>query len=65
MDAKNLRAEAMRLPAEERRALGQELLESVFGEEHLDEANWKCFVNATWDAATDEWKMEKKPVINL
>ena len=41
MDAKNLRAEAMRLPAEERRALGQEPLESVFGGEHLDEANWR------------------------
>jgi adenylylsulfate reductase subunit A len=31
----------------------------------LDEDNWKCFVNATWDRATDTWKMEKKPVINL
>jgi adenylylsulfate reductase subunit A len=31
----------------------------------LDEANWKCFVNATWDRATDEWKLEKKPIINL
>ena len=31
----------------------------------LDEDNWKCFVNATWDSATDAWKMEKVPVINL
>ena len=31
----------------------------------LDEDNWKCFVNATWDSATDAWKMEKIPVINL
>ena len=31
----------------------------------LDQDNWKCFVNATWDGATDAWKMEKVPVINL
>jgi adenylylsulfate reductase subunit A len=31
----------------------------------LDEENWKCFVNATWDRATDEWKLEKKPIITL
>jgi len=31
----------------------------------IDEANWKCFVNGTWDRKTGEWKMEKKPVINL
>jgi adenylylsulfate reductase subunit A len=31
----------------------------------LDEDNWRCFVNATWDRETDQWKMEKKPVINL
>jgi adenylylsulfate reductase subunit A len=31
----------------------------------LDEENWKCFVNATWDRSSGEWKMEKKPVITL
>jgi len=31
----------------------------------IDEDNWKCFVNATWDSATDKWKMEKVPVITL
>jgi len=31
----------------------------------IDEENWKCFVNGTWDRKTGEWKMEKKPVINL
>ncbi len=31
----------------------------------LDEENWKCFVNATWDRQGGEWKMEKKPVISL
>jgi len=31
----------------------------------LDEENWKCFVNATWDLASGEWKLEKKPIITL
>jgi adenylylsulfate reductase subunit A len=31
----------------------------------IDEENWKCFVNGTWDRKTGEWKMEKKPVITL
>ncbi len=31
----------------------------------IDEENWKCFVNGTWDRASGEWKMEKKPVITL
>ena len=31
----------------------------------IDEENWKCFVNATWDRASGEWKLEKKPIINL
>jgi len=31
----------------------------------IDEENWKCFVNGTWDRKTGEWKMAKKPVITL
>jgi len=31
----------------------------------LDDENWKCFVNATYDRGTGEWKLEKKPVITL
>jgi adenylylsulfate reductase subunit A len=31
----------------------------------IDEENWKCFVNATWDRQSGEWKLEKKPVIQL
>jgi adenylylsulfate reductase subunit A len=31
----------------------------------IDEDNWKCFVNGTWDRNSGEWKMEKVPVINL
>ena len=31
----------------------------------LDEENWKCFVNSTYDAATNEWTMVKKPYIQV
>ena len=31
----------------------------------IDEDNWKCFVNSTWDRQSGEWKLEKKPVIQL
>jgi adenylylsulfate reductase subunit A len=31
----------------------------------MDEANWRVFVNATWDPKSGDWKMEKKPVINI
>jgi len=31
----------------------------------INEDDWKCFVNATWDRASNEWKMEKKPIITL
>ena len=31
----------------------------------LDEDNWKCFVNATWDRASGEWTMEKEPMMLL
>ena len=31
----------------------------------LDEENWLCFVNGTYDAATDKWEMKKVPVIRL
>ena len=31
----------------------------------LDEENWKCFVNSTWDPATKEWTMVKKPYVQV
>ncbi|MBI5117881.1 adenylyl-sulfate reductase subunit alpha [Candidatus Poribacteria bacterium] len=31
----------------------------------MDEANWRVFVNATWNPKSGDWKMEKKPVINI
>ena len=31
----------------------------------LDEENWKCFANSTWDPATKEWTMVKKPYIQV
>ena len=31
----------------------------------MDEDNWKCFVNATRDRASGEWKMTKEPIITL
>ncbi len=31
----------------------------------MDEENWKCFVNLTWDAATDKWSVFKKPVLSI
>jgi adenylylsulfate reductase subunit A len=31
----------------------------------MDEDNWKCFVNATWDRASGEWELKKEPIITL
>ncbi|MBI4831738.1 MAG: adenylyl-sulfate reductase subunit alpha [Candidatus Lindowbacteria bacterium] len=31
----------------------------------MDEANWRVFVNATWNPKSGDWKMEKKPVVNI
>jgi adenylylsulfate reductase subunit A len=31
----------------------------------MDEENWKCFVNATWDRASGEWELKKEPIITL
>jgi len=30
-----------------------------------DDENWKCFVNSTFDPATEEWKCEKVEVVNI
>ena len=30
-----------------------------------DDDNWKCFVNSTFDPATQEWKCEKVEVVNI
>ncbi|OEU47193.1 MAG: adenylylsulfate reductase subunit alpha [Desulfobulbaceae bacterium S3730MH12] len=32
---------------------------------NVDDENWKCFVNSTFDPETQEWKCEKVEVINL
>jgi adenylylsulfate reductase subunit A len=29
---------------------------------HMDDANWRCFVNCTWDAKADTWELKKVPV---
>ena len=31
----------------------------------LDEENWKCFVNCTYDAAKGSWEMKKRPILNV
>ncbi len=31
----------------------------------MDEENWKCFANATYNAATDEWTMTKREIHHL
>ena len=31
----------------------------------MDEENWKCFVNATYDMKNDEWSMKKVPIHEL
>jgi adenylylsulfate reductase subunit A len=31
----------------------------------LDEDNWKCFVNCTYDAKGDSWEMMKRPIIPM
>jgi len=31
----------------------------------VDDENWKCFVNSTFDPATQEWKCEKVPCVNI
>jgi len=31
----------------------------------LDEANWKCFVNCTYDANNETWEMMKRPIIPM
>ena len=32
---------------------------------NVDDENWKCFVNSTYDPKTKEWKCEKVDVINI
>jgi len=32
---------------------------------NVDDENWKCFVNSTFDPETQEWKCEKVEVVNL
>jgi adenylylsulfate reductase subunit A len=27
----------------------------------LDDANWRCFTTSRYNAATDDWELEKKP----
>ncbi len=31
----------------------------------LDDANWKVFVNSRYDAETGEWRMSRKPYIQV
>jgi len=31
----------------------------------IDQDNWHCFVNCTYDAVTDKWEFMKRPVISL
>jgi adenylylsulfate reductase subunit A len=31
----------------------------------LDEANWKCFVNCTYDANSETWEMMKRPILPM
>ncbi|MBI4705268.1 MAG: adenylyl-sulfate reductase subunit alpha [Deltaproteobacteria bacterium] len=31
----------------------------------MDEKNWKCFVNCTYNAAKDEWSLKKVPIKNI
>ncbi len=31
----------------------------------MDEDNWRCFVNLTWDPKTDEWNVFKKEIIHI
>ena len=31
----------------------------------IDEDNWKCFVNCTYDASNDSWEMIKRPILSL
>jgi adenylylsulfate reductase subunit A len=31
----------------------------------MDDKNWKCFVNCTWDRKTGEWKLAKKDIWTL
>ncbi len=32
---------------------------------NVDDENWKCFVNSTYDPKTKEWKCEKVDVVNI
>jgi len=32
---------------------------------NVDDENWKCFVNSTYDPKTEEWKVEKVDVVNI
>ena len=32
---------------------------------NVDDENWKCFVNSTYDPKTEEWKCEKVEVVNI
>ena len=32
---------------------------------NVDDENWKCFVNSTYDPKTEEWNVEKVDVVNI
>jgi adenylylsulfate reductase subunit A len=31
----------------------------------MDEANWKCFANVTWNPGTGEWSCKKVPILSI
>jgi adenylylsulfate reductase subunit A len=32
---------------------------------YIDDANWKCFVNSTYDRNTHKWSLKKVPYVQL
>jgi adenylylsulfate reductase subunit A len=32
---------------------------------NIDDENWKCFVNSTYDRKTGEWSLKKVPYVQL
>jgi len=40
----------------------QDIPDTTYRGDHMaiDDENWKCFVNSTYDKATGEWKIFKK-----
>ncbi len=31
----------------------------------IDDENWKCFVNSTYDAETNKWELKKVPYVQI